>query len=203
MLDNSGGDLIPIDHRTADPGKRVKVDDPYNLYFTTDGSSAIVVAEARQRLDFRDPHTMRLQSSLPVPGCKGINHADYSTDGTYLLVTCEFAGSVAKIDRLRHQVIGLLQLGTPMSVAESRSTSTARPMSPTTTHTPPAMPQDIRTGPDGQHFYVADMAAGGVHVLDGDSFAAVGFIATGVGKTASPRAVTATSCMWRTGAAPE
>ena len=31
--------------------------DPYNLYFTPDGTSAIVVAEALKRLDFYDPHT--------------------------------------------------------------------------------------------------------------------------------------------------
>ena len=34
------------------------------MYFTPDGKSAIVVAEAFKRLDFRDPKTMALQSSL-------------------------------------------------------------------------------------------------------------------------------------------
>ena len=38
-------------------GAPVAVDDPYNLYFTPDGTKAIVVAERLQRLDFRDPHT--------------------------------------------------------------------------------------------------------------------------------------------------
>ncbi|RUP29567.1 MAG: hypothetical protein EKK45_10480, partial [Curvibacter sp.] len=42
------------------------------------------------------------------------------------------------------------------------------------------MPQDIRISPDGKHFYVADMEADGLHVLDGDAFTEVGFIATGV-----------------------
>ncbi|MDE2297287.1 MAG: YncE family protein, partial [Burkholderiales bacterium] len=75
------GSLTPIDPRTGKPGRALPVDDPYNLYFTPDGKSAIVVAEARKRLDFRDPHTMRLQGSMAVPECAGINHADYSIDG--------------------------------------------------------------------------------------------------------------------------
>ena len=58
------------------------MDDPYNMYFTPDGRSAIVVAEALKRLDFRDPQTMALQSSLATPQCAGINHADFSIDGT-------------------------------------------------------------------------------------------------------------------------
>ena len=41
--------------------------DPYNLYFTPDGRFAIVVAERLRRLDFRDPHTMKLRHVLPVP----------------------------------------------------------------------------------------------------------------------------------------
>jgi len=48
--------LTPIDPVTGKPaGPNIPVDDPYNLYFTPDGARAIVVAEAQQRLDFRDP----------------------------------------------------------------------------------------------------------------------------------------------------
>jgi DNA-binding beta-propeller fold protein YncE len=43
------------------------------------------------------------------------------------------------------------------------------------------MPQDIRISPDGKRFYIADMHADGVHVVDAASFSKVGFIATGVG----------------------
>src|SRR5262249_38799135 len=43
------------------------------------------------------------------------------------------------------------------------------------------MPQDIRISPDGKLFFVADMVADGVHVVDGESFKQVGFIPTGVG----------------------
>ncbi len=43
------------------------------------------------------------------------------------------------------------------------------------------MPQDIRVSPDGTVFYVADMMANGVFVVDGDKFAEIGFIPTGPG----------------------
>jgi DNA-binding beta-propeller fold protein YncE len=43
------------------------------------------------------------------------------------------------------------------------------------------MPQDVRASPDGKLFFVADMMADGVHVVDGESFKQVGFIATGIG----------------------
>jgi len=153
----SDGSLTPIDPATGKPGKSVAVDDPYNMYFTPDGRSAIVVAEALKRLDFRDPQTMALQSSLPVPQCAGINHADFSIDGRFVIFTCEFGGSVAKIDLVGRKVLGYLKL--------SRG----------------GMPQDIRVSPDGKTFFVADMKADGVFVIDGDSFKETGFIPTGVG----------------------
>jgi len=151
------GSLTPIDPATGKPGKSVAVDDPYNMYFTPDGRSAIVVAEALKRLDFRDPQTMALQSSLPVPQCAGINHADFSIDGRFVIFTCEFEGSLAKIDLVGRKVLGYLKL--------SRG----------------GMPQDIRVSPDGKTFFVADMKANGVFVIDGDSFKEIGFIPTGVG----------------------
>ena len=92
------GSLTPIDPATGKPGKAVAVDDPYNMYFSPDGRSAIVVAEALKRLDFRDPQTMALQRSIAVPECAGINHADFSIDGKFAIFTCEFQGSLAKID---------------------------------------------------------------------------------------------------------
>ena len=41
------------------------------MYFTPDGKSAIVVAEAFKRLDFRDPQTMALQYSLDDARVRG------------------------------------------------------------------------------------------------------------------------------------
>jgi YVTN family beta-propeller protein len=78
------GSLTPIDPKTGKPGKALMVDDPYNMYSTPDGKSAIVVAEARKRLDFRDPKTMAEQYSIAVPGCTGVNHAAFSIDGRHL-----------------------------------------------------------------------------------------------------------------------
>ncbi|WP_179255502.1 YncE family protein [Burkholderia sp. HI2714] len=151
------GSLTPVDPKTGKPGQAVSVDDPYNMYFTPDGKDAIVVAEAHARLDFRDPKTMALKSSLDVPQCKGINHADFSIDGRYALFTCEFGGKLAKIDFVNRQVVGYLELDRK------------------------GMPQDIRVSPDGKVFYVADMMADGVYVIDGDAFTKIGFIPTGVG----------------------
>ena len=57
VTNDTGNSLTPINPRTGRPGRTIPVDDPYNMYFTPDGRYAIVVAEALQRLDFRDPHT--------------------------------------------------------------------------------------------------------------------------------------------------
>ena len=151
------GSLTPIDPATGKAGKPVAVDDPYNMYFSPDGKSAIVVAEALKRLDFRDPQTMALQSSLAVPQCAGINHADFSIDGRFAIFTCEFQGSLAKIDMANKKVLGYLKL--------SRG----------------GMPQDVRVSPDGKVFFVADMKAAGVFVVDGASFTEIEFIKTGIG----------------------
>ncbi|GBQ40015.1 hypothetical protein CFR79_10255 [Komagataeibacter saccharivorans] len=153
----TAGTLTPIDPRTTQPLADVPVDEPYNMYFTPDGKSAITVAEARERLDFRDPHTMELQGSVSVPQCKGVNHADFSIDGRYAIFTCEFGGYLAKVDTVNRKVMGYLKLSGG------------------------GMPQDILIAPDGHKFYVADMHADGVFIIDGDTFRETGFIPTGIG----------------------
>lgn len=151
------GSVTPIDPTTGKPGKSIPVDDPYNMYFTPDGRSAVVVAEALKRLDFRGPKTMALQSSLPVPGCAGINHADFSIDGRFAIFTCEFQARLAKIDFVERKVLRYLKVSKG------------------------GMPQDIRISPDGTILFVADLRAGGVLLVDGDRFIEVGFVKTGVG----------------------
>jgi YVTN family beta-propeller protein len=151
------GSVTPIDPVTGKPGKTIPVDDPYNMYFTPDGSAAIIVAEARKRLDFRDPQTMAMKYSIDTPNCAGINHADFSIDGRYAIFTCEYGGSLAKIDWVEKKVIGYLKLSKG------------------------GMPQDVRVSPDGKVFYVADMKAEGVFVVDGDKFTEIGHIKTGLG----------------------
>ncbi len=54
---DAGNSLTPINPVTGSFGKPVRVDDPYNLYFTPDGRFAVVMAEARHQIVFRDPHT--------------------------------------------------------------------------------------------------------------------------------------------------
>src|SRR5438093_10777576 len=44
-----------------------------------------------------------------------------------------------------------------------------------------AMPQDIRSSPDGRTFFVADMKANGVYIVDPVAFRRIGFIPTGRG----------------------
>ena len=151
------GSLTPIDPMTAKPGRTISVPDAYNMYFMPDGGSAIVVAEEARQLEFRDPHSMAIQSILKIPACAGINHADFAIDGRYAIFTCEFAGGLVKLDLANRNILGFLKL--------SRQ----------------SMPQDIRISPDGKIFYVADMMSDGVFMIDGDKFSQVGFIPTGLG----------------------
>lgn len=151
------GSLTPIDPKTALPGPPVSVADPYNLYFTPDGKSAVVVAEALKRLDFRDPHSMALQYSIPVPNCAGVNHADFSIDGRYMIASCEYQGDLVKIDLVAHRVVGYLNL------------------------VPSGMPQDVRVSPNGTTFYVAELTTGRVYLVDGNTFKVTGSIQTGIG----------------------
>ncbi|MET3133032.1 YVTN family beta-propeller protein [Oxalobacteraceae bacterium GrIS 1.11] len=177
---SNNGSLTPIDPRTGLPGQQIPVDDPYNVYFTPDGKSAIVVAEAMHRLDFRDPHTMALQYTIDVPKCGGINHADFTIDGRQALFTCEFDGSVAKIDLVQRSVLGYLKLTMP----RTRLKDSARPSGPPDSEicsSTKGMPQDIRMSPDGKRVYIADMEADGVHVVEVEAFKEVGFIPTGLG----------------------
>ena len=182
------GSLTPIDPRTGKAGKAVAVDDPYNMYYTPDGKSAIVVAEARKRLDFRDPKTMALQYSINTPGCPGINHADFAIDGRTAIFTCEFSGTLVKIDLVERKVLGYTQLQMPATRFKETKGAPRTPegkvWEPGETEictVSKGMPQDIRSSPDGKRVYIADMHADGVHIVDVESFKKVGFIATGIG----------------------
>ena len=193
------GSLTPIDPWTGKPGPSIAVDDPYNVYSTPDGKYVIVVAEELKRLDFRDPGTLRLEYSISTPRCGGINHADFSIDGRYALFTCEFDGAITKIDMVNRQVVGTLTLTPywqrPDVVSQLASLEKKRGQLITTKQvlvqeapelggaicTSRGMPQDVRISPDGKLFFVADMLADGVHVVDGESFKQIGFIPTGSG----------------------
>ncbi len=156
-VDNDlGNTLTPIDPHTGKPGTAVPVEDPYNLYFEPDGSRAIVVAERLERLDFRDPNTMRLVHSLTV-SCYGVDHMDFTADGRYALASCEFGGNMIVIDLRAERVVRNFLLH------------------------PGAAPQDVKLSPDGRTFYVADQTAGGVWTIDAGSFRVLGLLPTGAG----------------------
>ena len=157
VSNDNGNSLTPIDARTGRHGRPVAVSDPYNLYFTADGRRAIVVAEAHRELDFREPHTMRLVKALHTPTCAGVDHMDYTADGRFALVSCEFAGRMVVVDLRRERVVKGIDLRAG------------------------AMPQDVKLSPDGRTFYVADMASNGVWLIDAHSMRKERFQPTGRG----------------------
>lgn len=185
------GSLTPINPRTGKTGASIPVDDPYNLYWSPDGRYAIVVAEAFKRLDFRDPQSMKLEFSIETPSCAGINHADFSMDGRYAVFTCEFGGAITKIDLIKRQVVETIKLSAYFDRPEvlallakpgKKPKKMADPGRPdTTVNTAQGMPQDIRISPDGKTLFIADMVAGGLHVVDLEPFRQTGFITTGTG----------------------
>jgi YVTN family beta-propeller protein len=159
-VDNDeGNSLTPINPSTGLPGRPIPVTDPYNLYFTPDGTYAIVVAERLHRLDFSDPHTMALRHALSVPECAGVDHMDFSANGRYAYASCEFSGAMIVVDLRDLRVIQTLRL---------RGGN--------------AMPQDVKLSPDGRTLYVADMRNNGVWEFGMDPRLRIeGFLPTGAG----------------------
>ncbi|HET6917798.1 MAG TPA: YncE family protein [Acidimicrobiales bacterium] len=154
VTNDMANSLTPIDPSTgAIAGPDIHVDDPYNLYFVPGGHQAVVMAEARHRIDFYDLPGFRLAKRLPVP-CPGVNHADFSADGSYLIASCEFGARLIKVDLATQTVTDQLDL-------------------------PGSSPQDVRVDETGKTFWVADMNLGGVHLIDAATFQQVGFILTG------------------------
>ena len=95
---------------------------------------------------------------------------------------------MAKIDLVGKKVQGYLKLDMPATRIKEKPGATRTPAgkvwepgkSEICTVTK-GMPQDIRVSPDGKRFYIADMHADGVHVVDFATFTQVGFIPTGIG----------------------
>jgi DNA-binding beta-propeller fold protein YncE len=158
-VDNDlGNSLTPVNPRTGRPGRSIPVEDPYNLYFTPDGRFAIVVAERLQKLDFRNPATMRLIHSLAVPMCYGVDHMDFSAHGWYAYASCEFNGKMIQIDLRTQRVVRTLVVNHGL-----------------------ASPQDVKLAPNGRLLYVADQQNGGLWEVSPFTFKVVGFLRTGGG----------------------
>ena len=156
--DNEGNYLTPINPATGKAGKPVYVHDPYNLYFTPNGKYAIVMAEADHQLVFRDPHTMAIKKTVNVP-CKGVNHADWTADGNFFAVSCEFSGTILWVNTAKMKLVATAKLPH--------------------TYTKAPMPQDVKISPDGSTFYIADMMSDGVWVMNAKHFGKFTFIKTG------------------------
>ncbi|MFE1520361.1 beta-propeller fold lactonase family protein [[Kitasatospora] papulosa] len=152
-----GDSLTAIDPATGKAGRTLDVSDPYNLYFTPNGKYAVVMASMDRELVFRDPRTMKVAKTVPVD-CAGVNHADFSADGRYFIVSCEFSGELLKVDTEKMKIVGQQRL--PKQGA---------------------MPQDVKLSPDGGTFYIADMMAHGMWVLDGEKFTTPELLPTGKG----------------------
>ncbi len=80
---------------------------------------------------------------------------DFSRDGRTILAACEFSGDLVRIDSQTQTVTGQLHIG--------------------------GMPQDVRLSPEGKAFFVADMRANGVYVIDLENMQKTMFIPTGKG----------------------
>lgn len=151
---DNGNALTPIDPKTGRPGTPIPVTDPYNLYFTPDGSRAIVVPEKLSSLDFRDPHTWALIKRLKLP-CLFPNHMDFTADGSSLVVSCEGSGQLVRVNVATMEVSGVVPAG--------------------------KSPQDIRLSADGSVFYVADQDLGGLGIMDAATLQQLAFLPTGAG----------------------
>ena len=149
-----GNSLTAINPYTSlREGPNIPVTDPYNMYFTPDGKYAIVVEEAKQILAFRNPTTWAVEKTIPVD-CAGVDHGDFSADGTFAIFSCEFSSKLVKINLTNFTVAAYLTLAG-------------------------SDPQDVKLDSAGQVFYVADMTKGGVYEISASSFTDIGYLTTG------------------------
>ena len=153
--------LTVIDPRTSRPTGTINVPNPYNLYFSMDGSKAIAVDDflgtatvQNNGLYFYDRRTWKLLKFLQIP-YPGVDHLDFSADGSYLMVSCETSGMLVKIDVESMTIAGKVQVG--------------------------ALPLDVRLSPDGSVFYVANQGIGGLQIVDPVAMKVIEFIRTGPG----------------------
>jgi YVTN family beta-propeller protein len=146
--------LTEIDPRSGRAVHTTPVMDPYNLYFTPDGSLAIDVAERLQTLYLYDPQSWKRVGAIRIPFA-GVDHLDFSANGRYLLVSAEFSGTVAKVNIARRRIIATLHVG--------------------------GSPVDVKLAPYGSVFYVANQERSGVSIIDPKTMKETKFLHTGAG----------------------
>jgi YVTN family beta-propeller protein len=158
----NGGTLTPVDPRTSQPGEKISLPIfPYAVYFTIDGAKAMVVTDyispklvKDNGITFYDRKTWKLIKYVQVPW-PGADDLDLSTDGSYLLISCEYSGVVAKVDTNEMKVTGHVNVG--------------------------SLPRDVRLAPDGRTFFVANEGLDGIQIVDPVTMTVTGFIPTGNG----------------------
>jgi len=154
--DEGSSKLTVIDIHTGRPtGQTIPMPYPYNLYFTPDGTKAIDVVERLQRIEFRDPNNgWRLLKSVGIPW-PGADHLDFSADGSYLMISAEYSGVVARVDVVNMKLDGYVRVG--------------------------GLPIDVKLSPDGRYFFVTNQGRMGVSVIDPVAMKEIQFIPTGRG----------------------
>jgi YVTN family beta-propeller protein len=156
-VDNEGSSyLTVINIHTGKPtGQKISMPYPYNLYFTPDGTKAIDVVERQQRIVFLDPHHgWKVLGSVSIPW-PGADHLDFSADGSYLMISTEYSGVVAKVDCIHMKLVGFVHVG--------------------------GLPIDVKLSPDGTLFYVSNQGLQGVSVINPITMKVIQFIPTGRG----------------------
>ena len=158
----NGGTLTPVDPRTSQPGGDITLPIfPYAVYFTLDGEKAMVVTDyispklvKDNGIHFYNRRTWELLQFVQIPW-PGADDLDLSADGSYLMISCEYSGVVAKVDTKTMAVTGHVDVG--------------------------SLPRDVRLAPDGLSFFIANEGLGGIQVLDPVAMKVTKFIATGRG----------------------
>jgi YVTN family beta-propeller protein len=152
--DEASSMFTVVDPKTGETKDTLSAPFPYNFYYTPDGSKAIVVNERQQQLQFRDVKTWEVLGSVYIPW-PGVDHLDFSADGSYFLASSEWSGVVSKVDTEKMVLVDHAEVG--------------------------GLPIDVRLSPDGSVFYVANQGRMGVSLIDPETMKEVDFIPTGQG----------------------
>lgn len=127
---------------------------PYNLYFTPDGTTALVIAEPLNRIVFYTRQGWNRIGGLAIPTA-GVDHGDFTADGADFLVSTEYGGWLYKIKVAQRQIVGSLRIG--------------------------GRPIDVKLSADGTVFYVTNQRRDGVSIVDPDAMTELDFLPTGNG----------------------
>ncbi len=135
-----------IDPRTSLVTGKVSVPFPYNLYFTPDGTRAIVVQDMvrgapddENGLRFLTNPGFRELGFVPIEWA-GADHLDFSADGKFVYLSCEFSARVAVVDVAQMKVTAEIVVG--------------------------GFPTDVRLAPDGKHVFVANQQLHNLTVIE-------------------------------------